>query len=177
MGINPSLYQGSMETMELPRHYQTILVPSSSFQLVIEPPAAKAAMDNFFQHLLPGGWLLMPFMLLWDRSQPLEWDWHQNGEKIRPGDGATVRRWSYSRFDPDTQLEHTQDRYEVIKDGTVIGTEHHSRSPATREYSQPQALELYHAAGFVEVHAFQGFTHQPAAAEDQIFTLAGKKPG
>src|SRR5271168_2093708 len=32
-GLQPNLYQQTMETLDLPRRYRTILVPSSSFQL------------------------------------------------------------------------------------------------------------------------------------------------
>src|SRR4030066_234753 len=34
IGLKPALYESPMESMRLPRHYQTILVPSSSFPLV-----------------------------------------------------------------------------------------------------------------------------------------------
>jgi hypothetical protein len=122
--------------MCLPRKYQTIIVPSSSFQLVLDLFSAQKAMSQFFTHLLPGGVLVMPFMLLWKRSEPLENPWRQTGEKVRPGDGAIVRRWSFSRYDPETQLEHTEDRYEVVRDGVILSNEYHSRSPATREYTQ-----------------------------------------
>jgi SAM-dependent methyltransferase len=177
MGLEPTLFQGNMETMRLPRKYRTILVPSSSFQLVLEPVNAQKAMENFCTHLLPGGILVMPFMQVWKRGEPFEWAWHQSGEKVRPSDGAIVKRWSHSRYDPETQLEHTEDRYEVIKDGEVIDTEHHVRSPATREYSQQQAKDLYIQAGFVYIRVYKGFTHKQASAEDEIFTITGKRLG
>src|SRR5688500_758656 len=44
LGLEPRLYQQQMETLELPRRYQTILVPSSSFQLVLKPEAATKAL-------------------------------------------------------------------------------------------------------------------------------------
>jgi len=136
MGLQPTLYQGSMQSMHLPRYYRTIIVPSSSFQLILDEEQAQMTMRCFYSHLLPGGRLVMPFMLLWKPGDPLETPWHQSGEKIRPGDGATVRRWSYTRFDPQTRLEHTEDRYELLRGGEVVASEHHVQSPATREYSQ-----------------------------------------
>ena len=177
MGMSPRLYENSMESMQLPRRYQTIIVPSSSFQLVLEPGNARRAIMNLFEHLLAGGNLVMPFMQVWNRSEPLESDWQLTGEKIRPADGATVRRWSKSRYDPTTQLEHNEDRYEVILHGVTIASESHVRSPATREYTQGQALELYRKAGFAEMSVYKGFTHLPAVTEDPIFTIVGKKQG
>jgi SAM-dependent methyltransferase len=176
MGLHPVLFEGSMEALNLPRRYRTIIVPSSSFQLVLDPALARQAMQRFFDHLLPGGVLAMPFMRLWKMGDPLETDWEQNGEKVRPEDGAVMRRWSRSRYDPDTQLEHNWDRYEVIREGIIVASEHHKRSPATREYTHQQALDLYEDAGFVDVRMYKEFTRQQAAEEDRIFSIIGKRP-
>jgi SAM-dependent methyltransferase len=174
--LKPILYESSMETMSLPRHYRTIIVPSSSYQLVLDALQAYEAILNLFAHLLPGGTVVMPFMLLWKRGDPLENPWHVTGEEIRPDDGATIRRWSKSRYDPETQLEHTEDRYEVIRDGVIIANEYHVRSPATREYTQQQALDLYKRAGFVDMCIYKGFTRLPASSDDEIFSITGKRP-
>ena len=65
MGIQPNVYFQQMEELDLPRRYQTIIVPSSSFQLVIDPEKAREAMRRFYSQLLPGGTLAMPFMVLY----------------------------------------------------------------------------------------------------------------
>ena len=85
LGLAPNLYQQTMESLELPRSYQTILVPSISFQLVTDMDLAKQAMQCFYDHLLPGGLLVMPFMVMWQPSDPEERDWRpsQIGGKLR----------------------------------------------------------------------------------------------
>jgi SAM-dependent methyltransferase len=173
--LSPTLFEDNMQTMHLPRNYQTIIVPSSSFQLVLDPEDAREAITNLYNHLCAGGSLVMPFMRIWKRGDPLEVDWHLSGEKVRPTDGATIRRWSKNRFDAESQLEHTENRYEVLKDGVVIESEQHVQSPATREYTQAQALELYLKAGFVDITIYKGFTRLPASAEEEIFSIVGKK--
>src|SRR5437762_1096266 len=35
LGLQPTVYLQTMETLDLPRKYRTIIVPSSSFQLII----------------------------------------------------------------------------------------------------------------------------------------------
>jgi hypothetical protein len=43
LNLNPATYQQEMDKLDLPRKYQTILVPSSSFQLLLDeklPPLA-----------------------------------------------------------------------------------------------------------------------------------------
>jgi len=174
LNLHPYVFQQEMTGFSLPRQYQTILVPSSSFQLLLAESQSPLAMKCFFDHLLPGGFLVMPFMTLWKPDDPLENE--DTDEAIRPEDGATVRRWSYTRFDPATELEHTIDRYEIIKDGQVIQTEEHHQSPATRSYTQEQAINLYKQAGFKEILVFSGFTFEPVKPEDTIFSIIGSKP-
>jgi hypothetical protein len=149
---------------------------------------AVEAMRRFFEHLKPGGRLVMPFMLSWRWSR--EWapfqqqadngkvvtDWRMESEGTNPEDGAVVRRWSRSAFDFVNQLEDIEDRYEVIRSGEVVDTEHQVRSPATRWYTQRQVLELYTAAGFSEVRLVQGFTDSPATEADTIFSAVGQRP-
>jgi ubiquinone/menaquinone biosynthesis C-methylase UbiE len=173
--LKPTLFENSMDSMELPRQYQTILVPSSSFQLVVDPLNAQQAMKRFYDTLLPRGTLVMPFMILW--KEGFDSAWRKTGEKVRPEDGAIVKRWSRNTYDPGLQVENTEDRYEVIKDGVIIANEHHVRSPATRQYTQEQTQDLYSKAGFVDIRNYKGFTRLPASAEDDLFSVLGKKPG
>lgn len=176
LGLEPNLYQQPMHGLRLPRRYRIVMVPSSSFQLVTDPVLAKKAMERFHQSLEPGGILIMPFMIIWQPSDPLQTDWSQTAEKMRPEDGALVRRWSRARYDPSEQLEHTEDRYEIWQNGELIASEHHSRSPATRWYSQPQAIELYRDVGFTHLQVFKEFSQQPASPEDLIFSIVGRVP-
>ena len=176
LGRSPTLYQQYMEVLDLPRRYRTIIVPSSSFQLVTAADDADCAMVRFHTHLLPGGVLVMPFMIL--SSAPPEQrtaveDWQLVAEKTRPKDGAVVRRWSRSTYDLIEQLEHTEDRYEVTLGGQVIAQEHRFRSPATRWYTQEQAVQLYRRAGFGDVRVYSEFTFKPAGSSDRVFTIVG----
>lgn len=97
-------------------------------------------------------------------------------ERQRPEDGALVRRWSRATLDTQNQLEHTEDRYEVLLDGKMIAEEHHRRSPATRWYTQSQALQLYRLAGFTNLQVLHAFTRQPAAEDEELFTILGIRP-
>lgn len=180
LGLKPTLYQQAMEDLSLPRAYRVIIVPSSSLQLVLDPVLAAQAMRRLFVHLESGGALVMPFMRLWQPGNPLENDWTLTGEATRPEDGLLARRWSRSSFDPATELEHTEDRYELLRlehtHSEIIASEHHRRSPATRSYTQQQAIDLYQAAGFTEIQLRRQFSPQPVDADDTLFSVIGKKP-
>jgi SAM-dependent methyltransferase len=174
LNLNPTVYQQEMHGLSLPRKYQAILVPSSSFQLLLDASLPPLAMNCFYEHLLPGGVLAMPFMTLWEQGDPLENE--DTSEVTRPEDGATIRRWSYSRFDPNTNFEHTSDRYEITRDGKVITSEEHHQSPATRSYTKEQAIALYQDAGFQDIQLFHEFTFEPVKPEDALFSVLGFKP-
>lgn len=173
LGLEPRLYEQYMEVLDLPRRYQTILIPSSSLQLVIEPEQVERAMERLCAHLKPGGALVAPIMALWKDGDPLESEWEMTAQRAE--DGATIRRVARSRFDPETQCEDTEDLYQVIIDGVVLAEELHRRSPATRSYTQQQARELFERAGLVDIQLYHEFTLQPASPEDWIFTLVGRK--
>jgi SAM-dependent methyltransferase len=173
LNINPAVYQQEMDVLSLPRKYQTILVPSSSFQLLLDPALPAKAIRSFYDHLLNGGILVMPFMTLWKTGQPLE---DEYSREVINTDGATIRRWQYTRFDPATDFEHTIDRYEIIKDGQVIKSEEHHQSPATRSYTQEQAVDLYKQAGFTNIQVFSEFTFEPVKTTDTLFSVIGIKP-
>lgn len=173
LGLSPNLYQQTMQEMVLPRSYQTILVPSSSLQLVIEPDQAVLAVRRFYEHLLPGGTLAAPFMTLWKEGNPL--DSTDERQAVRSEDGAVIRRFSWSSYDPITQCESTRDEYQLIVDGKIVTEEHHQRSPATRSYTQDQARALFEEAGFFQVTLYREFTFEPAQPEDTLFSVVGLK--
>jgi ubiquinone/menaquinone biosynthesis C-methylase UbiE len=168
LGLTPTLYLQSMEELDLPRRYRTILVPSSSFQLVLEPDAARSAMHRLAAHLAPGGALLLPFTRV---AGDHEWA----GERVR-ADGAVVRRRHVSRYDPETQLEDTDETYELIIDGEVVAQERHVRAPATRDYTLEQALALLDEAGLMAERVLEGFTQEPYAGGEVFTVLARNRP-
>jgi hypothetical protein len=143
--------------------------------LVTDTKMATQAMGRFYEHLESGGVLVMPFMILWQAGEPRQTEWELVAEEIRPEDGAMVRRWSRARYDVESRLEHTEDRYEITLNGEVIASESHQRSPATRWYTQDQAVWLYQKVGFVDIKIFSGFTNEPASKRDTTFSVSGVK--
>jgi SAM-dependent methyltransferase len=172
-GLNPNLYNQDMTELNLPRKYKTILVPSSSIQLLLEPEAPLQAMKSIYASLEPGGALAVPFMALWGEGAPLEGEFTQ--EAIRPEDGATVRRRGWYRFNPETQMDESRDIWEIIKDGQVIESETHEQVPATRSFTREEAIALFEQAGFKDIQVFSGFTFEPVKPADTIFSIIGIK--
>lgn len=162
LGLRPTLFQQPMEALALPRRYRSIIISAGSFQLVTEPLLAGAALRRLAAHLEPGGGLVLRLVWLWQPGEPEETDWALVRAATRPDDGALVRWWQRVWRDVGRQLEHTEDRYEVVIRGEVVATEYYRQSPAARWYSPEQAAGLCRAAGFGPVEVIE----QPGSLPD-----------
>ena len=169
----PVLYEQYLETLELPRRYRTILVPSSTLQLIIQPHQVRQAVQRLYEHLLPGGVLVASFMTLWKAGDPLYSEWEKTA--LRAADGAMFRRLSRAWYDPESECEETEDLYQLIQGEQVVAEEVHRRSLATRSYTQEQARSLFEQAGFDPVLLYSEFTTEPVKTEDTLFSLVGQK--
>jgi SAM-dependent methyltransferase len=170
LGLAPHLHLQSMAELDLPRRYRTIIVPSSSFQLVLEREEAGRALDAFHRHLEPGGTLAMPIIVLeksydraWTADAPLE-------------DGSTVRRTARETFDASRRMESTDDLYEVFRDGELIRAERHVRDSATLAWTPDELRDALVANGFDDLEFLSGFTRKPHEPTDEIFTVLARRP-
>jgi len=122
---------------------------------------------------------VMPFMILWQgpvTDQIVTGEWELIAEQVRPEDGVLIRRWTRSTYHLPQQLEDTEDRYEVVREGKIIASELYTRSPATRWYTQEQAIHLYDEAGFTNIRIVSEFSQVPASQEDTIFSILAARP-
>lgn len=175
--VEPALHQQRLEELSLPRRYATILAASSALQLVTDPAEAAEAASRILEHLQPSGTLAGSFAFEWRPGEPLDTGWELLFEKRRTTDGATVRSWTREWREPEHQLWHAEQRFEVEVAGEVVESEHHRRSPEGRWYTQDQAIELLTTAGFVGVELFHGFTHEPVRPDDRLFWFTARRPG
>ena len=173
--LKATVHTMAMESMDLQRSFNSIIVPSSSFQLVPDLVAAKEALKRFFEHLLPGGQLVISIWHILKEGTD-EWgDWWQVAEREGFEEGKSIRRWERSRYDSNTQLRHTENRYEIIKNGEVVYSEFYQQSPELRNYSPGQLTEMLDVIGFSNIHTFSGFTNEPATEEDEVFCIFGSR--
>ena len=174
-GLRDTSRQQKMEALDLGRRYRTILIPSSSFQLLTDATTAQAAMRCCYAHLCQGGALVSAFGFGWRQGDPLDTGWELKFEKQRSEDGAVVTAWERTWHEPELQLWHEEERFEVKLDGRVIQTQTLRRSPSGRWYSQEQAIKLLKDTGFSEVQMFSGFSRSPATADDRLICAVAIK--
>jgi SAM-dependent methyltransferase len=178
--VDGRLFEQAMQEMDLPRRYATIFVPSSSFQLLTDVREADEAMRRFVAHLAPDGVVVMSIMSkLWPGKAPppqMVWtEWANVGEAQRPDGRSTIRRWIRARYDHEHQLEHEENRYEVVVDGEIAATESYGRSPAVRWYSHSQIEGVVRRVGLQRVRVTRGFTDEVATPSDTMFCVRGTR--
>jgi ubiquinone/menaquinone biosynthesis C-methylase UbiE len=173
LGLKPNLYVQAMQKLALPRRYQTIIVPSSSFLHLTDVSDIREALKRFYEHLNPGGILAMSLRVM--DPNPIEVDWEIDSEAVRPFDGALVRKWFRCSYDVENRIQHTEDRYEIIKDGKIIHSESYISSPFLTWYKCSEALEHLRQAGFSGVNAHSNFKPEPATDEDTSYVVLGKR--
>jgi len=175
LSLPVTLYVQGMEEIDLPRRYQTIIVPSSAFQLVPDLLKAEKALQGFFKHLLPGGTLVMSIWHITSDRKP-EWgDWWLVLNADGFEDGMSIKRWERSMYDSVTQLRHNENRYELWENGQLVYTEMHRQSPELRNYSLSQLTAMLEKAGFTGVHTLSGFSSYPASEDDEVFSIIGMR--
>jgi ubiquinone/menaquinone biosynthesis C-methylase UbiE len=173
--LAPTLYEQYLETLVLPRHYRTIMIPSSTLQLVIDPAMAVQSLQRLAAHLLPGGIVVTPFMTFGKPGDTRITEWEQTA--VRAGDRATFRRMGRYWYEPESECAHTEDRYQLIIDERVVAEETHRRSPATRSYTQAQARAIFESARFNPIELQSAWTFDPVKADDTGFTVIGHQAG
>jgi len=172
-GLPVNLYEQYIEELNIPRKYRIILIPSSSIQLIIDPEWVRRALQNLYDLLLPGGVLATSIMTIWREGDPLFSEWTKTA--VDPISGNEYRRLARSWYDPQSECEHTEDIYQLVIEDRIVKEEHHQRNPATRSYTQDQALQLINSIGFDSVELFHEFTTKPVQPTDTLFTVVATK--
>jgi SAM-dependent methyltransferase len=164
LGLNPVLYNQSMQKMNLPGKYKTIFITAGSFQLLGNRADAFETLRRCYSHLLPGGQLLFETFLPDEAFRPeptgnvTVW-----GPTIRPRDGAevTTHLWTES-VDRFEQVKVEKRRYDVSKDGRIIESELHTMT--LRWYFKYEMLMMLERAGFRNIFISGDYSDSPATA-------------
>ena len=174
--LSLNIFGQAMEHMKLPRTYNSIVVPSSSFQLVTDLKMANSALSAFHDHLMPGGLLVISIWHIKEEEGGNKWGkWWQVVDKKGFQDGKTLKRWERSKYDTETQLRHTQNRYELWQGDTLLQKEEYSQQPELRSYSIGELSKMLVESNFVNVRSNSGFSNKPATSNDAIYCILANR--
>jgi hypothetical protein len=63
----------------------------------------------------------------------------------------------------------------VLSKNQILENEDHTRSPATRWYSQEEVTQLFETVGFRDIQLFDRFTFEKAREDSVIFSVVARK--
>ncbi|MBM7096140.1 class I SAM-dependent methyltransferase [Bacillus sp. H-16] len=118
-GLKPSLFKGEMETFTLDKSFEVIVVPTGTFLLLHEREASLQALKNFYDHLEPGGRLILDLFLPEDFKEGLvsTRSWEKENGDIITLESKTVE------VDRINQYSVSYNRYERWHEGRLVQTE------------------------------------------------------
>lgn len=118
-GLAPLLYKENMQDFSLPHKYEAMIVPAGSFMLLEKRDDSLAALQCFYDHLLPGGRLLL------DLELQTDFDMHASSTKTwqTPNGAVITMEARLVEVDFLNQYTVTYLKYEKWRDGQLVQTE------------------------------------------------------
>lgn len=170
-GLRPVLYEQPLQELSLPRQYGFIFIPAGSFGLVADRQAATDSLKRLYEHLLPGGKLVLEVET--PRAQPKtpgKW----GGFWVTRPDGAKIVLSSLPTYDPKEQVQRNLDRYELFKDGHLVETE--LEDYVLQFYERDEFQQLLEATGFSSIRATKAYEDAEPDREDTTIVFQCRKP-
>lgn len=152
-GLAPALRQARFQDFGYEHDFAAILVPAGTFTLLDDFAEALAVLKRFFDHLRPGGRLLIDLMPLGylTNERPDIRTWTTPSGDVLRIEGRAVE------IDLVRQRRVTHDRYERWRDGRLVETE--LEVMAFRLWGLKEFELALAAAGFTDI--LVGADHQP----------------
>ncbi|MBW4695967.1 MAG: class I SAM-dependent methyltransferase [Lyngbya sp. HA4199-MV5] len=165
-GLNPVLYEGSIENLNVPGKFSAIVVTFGSFMLLGNRTAAIAALQAFAKHLEPDGRIFIDLTLPVG-SFKTESTVKQR-EPVRCLDDSIIVMQTSSRIDWIEQIEHTLIRYEKWKGGKLIDTE--LQHLPLHWFGREEFVMCLREQGYTDVALCANYRDglQPTLSDDQL---------
>ncbi len=185
-GLSPTLHRQAMHELDLPRSYRTIIA-CGSFGLGSTRRQDARALQRFYDHLAPGGVLLldmyMPygadswqweFWLKENRERGLSPDWWPKGERERASDGSDfIMRSRIADLDPLDQVLTLQYWAQRWRGEQLLGEE--ERTLTHNLYLKNEVLLMLRNAGFDDVSVQGDYTEALATPEHDVLVFVATK--
>ena len=168
-GLHCNLYEQYAHQMELPHQYKTIIFSYSSFALLTDRTEAFETLCRIYDHLLDGGQLILDMAIPWStQKEAHDGIWKLSRKGMLP-DNRFVHISRVANYNRLENLEYTQIKYEVYRDGKLIDTLLNEMQ--CRYYGKYELQLLLEKAGFSEIRTYGNFQDKEADEGDRIVTF------
>ena len=156
--------------MELPRRYETVLFPYSSFALLTDRSEAFDTLCRIYAHLEDEGQLILDMSIPWLSIEEEASDgiWKLSRKGILP-DKRFVHISQVTNHNRLEQLEHVETKYEVYTDSKLTDTL--LTQMQCRYYGKYELQLLLEKAGFCRIRTYGSFKDKEAEDGDQVITF------
>ncbi|HEY1533319.1 MAG TPA: class I SAM-dependent methyltransferase, partial [Polyangiaceae bacterium] len=169
--LTTSLYQQLAHRLDLPHRYDLVIVPSGSFSLLIDANHARECLRRLFEHLLPGGRVVMEVE---QYTGQLTGSGPWGGRWVDRPDGARILCSWLSRFNAAERISYGMGRYELIQNGRLLDTELEEFN--LRFYEQDEFRSMLDAAGFANVQAHKAYGPDLPDSVDETLVFEAVRP-
>lgn len=144
-GFAPDISQQTLEGFRYDRRFGVVMMPVGSFTLIGDFATAQAVLKRFFDHLRPGGLLLLDMqmlaMLAEERPDRRSWT-AENGDLLTIEGQRVTTDWMRQRAD-------YRIRYERWRDNKLVAAE---MEPMVQRYWGHEEMRMaLKAAGFTDI--------------------------
>ena len=177
-GLEPVLYQQALQELSLPRRYGFMFIPYGSFGLIVDRQEAADSLKRLYEHLLPGGKLVLDVETPRAASKPAEagsWGARWGGGWVTRADGAKIVLSHLNTYDADDQLQESVERYELFKNGRLVETE--LEDFTIRFYERDEFQLLLEQVGFVGIRASRAGDDAEPSHDDDTIVFECSRPG
>ncbi len=179
-GLNPALYVGYMQELDLPRRYRTIYIPCGTFCLVTDRAQAFEALRRLYNHLESGG--LLVFNLFWPFAdgEPLspnrlakDENWNPMFQHTLPDGRRIEQHMRLVKLDRVEQLLLAERRYRLYDGEQLVAEEVFNSSE--RWYGKYEMLMMLEKTGFREVQVKGDYTDADFAEGHEVTFYMARK--
>lgn len=169
-GLTPSLRRARFQDFAYDKAFGAIVVPVGTFTLIDDFAEAFAVLRRFFDHLAPGGRLMidiMPLGYLTNEAPDIRTWTAKNGDLLRI-EGRAVE------IDLVRQRRVTHDRYERWRNGRLVESE--LEVMAFRLWGLKEFELLLTAAGFEAVTVASDYQRRRPRRSSRILNYEARRP-
>jgi len=167
-GVQPVLFEQSMQDCDIPYRYGTIFVANSTFQILNDRTEAIHTLERFLQHLNPGGQLLIELFIPDEVTKGVDCRDYEHAdiweaEPRRDAEGEIVTTlWSES-VDIFEQTLLSKRRYDLNVGGKCVRSEEHAH--VLRWFFKYEFTMMLKRVGFVDITTYGDYTDEPATKD------------
>jgi SAM-dependent methyltransferase len=184
--FSPGLFSQAVHELDLPRRYQTIYV-CGVFGIGGTRQQDALALKRFYQHLQPGGMLLLDHHMAYGEEQAWQWElwqkehrkkldpnwWPETERKLSADGSEYAMRFRVADLDPLEQVLTLQMRAERWRDEQLIAEEEYTLT--TNIYFKNELLLLLEQAGFDEIIVQGDYAEAVATSESGVLIFIARK--